>query len=51
MVGYTIFFKLQNQTCLVVVGGEIAAGKIQQLLRSGADVIVVALKIEPSLNN
>ena len=37
-----IFFKLQDQPCLVVGGGVIAARKIRQLLKAGGKVTVVA---------
>ena len=39
---FPIFLNLDKRRCLVVGGGEVAASKVQPLLRSNADVIVVA---------
>lgn len=39
-----IFLRLQQQACLVVGAGEIAARKIELLCRAGAEVHVVALE-------
>ena len=39
---FPIFLDLDKRPCLVVGGGEIAARKAQQLLRSNADVVVIA---------
>jgi uroporphyrin-III C-methyltransferase / precorrin-2 dehydrogenase / sirohydrochlorin ferrochelatase len=47
---FPIFLNLQDRSCLVVGGGEVAARKTRQLLSSGAKVFVVAPEIEPSLN-
>lgn len=40
-----LHFDLQNKTCLVVGGGEVAARKIDLLLRVKAEVIVVAPQV------
>ncbi len=37
-----IFFKIKNQSCLVIGGGEIAFRKINLLLKAGAKVTCVA---------
>ncbi len=39
---FPLFFKLQNQPCLVVGAGEIAARKISLLGRAGAKITVIA---------
>ena len=39
---FRFFLDLNRRRCLVVGGGEVAAGKVQQLLRSNADILVVA---------
>ena len=39
---FPVFLDLNKRRCLVVGGGEVAARKVQQLLRSNADVVVVA---------
>ncbi len=39
---FPVFLDLNRRRCLVVGGGEVAAGKVQQLLRSNADILVVA---------
>ena len=39
---FPIMLKLQSKRCVVVGGGEIAAGKIGALLASGAQVAVIA---------
>lgn len=39
---FPVFLDLNRRRCLVVGGGEVAAGKAQQLLRSNADILVVA---------
>jgi siroheme synthase-like protein len=43
-----IFVKLQGRLVLVVGGGEIAAGKIEGLLRAGARVRVIAPEVHAS---
>ena len=39
---FPLFLDLKGRDCLVIGGGEIAARKIQQLLKAGAKVTVVA---------
>lgn len=46
---FPIFVKLQGRLVLVVGGGEIAAGKIEGLLRAGAKVRVIAPEVHASL--
>ena len=42
---FPLFLKVKDQTCLVVGAGEIAARKIELLVRAGANIVVVALEI------
>ena len=42
---FPIFVKLQNQPCLVIGAGEIAARKIDLLVRAGAKITVIANNI------
>ena len=42
---FPIFVKLQNNPCLVIGAGEIAARKIELLARAGANITVIALKV------
>lgn len=44
-----IFLQLANKPCLVIGGGDIARRKVDRLLRSGADVTVVAPSLVQSL--
>jgi uroporphyrin-III C-methyltransferase/precorrin-2 dehydrogenase/sirohydrochlorin ferrochelatase len=44
-----IFAKLNGRRCLVVGGGAVAARRIEQLLKAGADITVVAPALEPSV--
>lgn len=39
---FPVFLDLNRRHCLVVGGGEVAARKAQQLLRSNADILIVA---------
>ena len=39
---FPVFLDLNRRRCLVVGGGEVAASKVQQMLRSNADILVVA---------
>jgi uroporphyrin-III C-methyltransferase/precorrin-2 dehydrogenase/sirohydrochlorin ferrochelatase len=50
MKNFPVFLALQDQVCLVVGGGAVAARKTQQLLNAGAKVFVVAPEIQSSLN-
>jgi siroheme synthase-like protein len=45
---FPIFVKLQGRLVVVVGGGEIAAGKIEGLLRAGARVRVIAPEVHAS---
>lgn len=45
-----IFLNIKQQNCLVVGGGQVAARKVQLLLRAGAYVHVVAPKIKDELS-
>ncbi|MAJ91556.1 MAG: uroporphyrinogen-III C-methyltransferase [Legionellales bacterium] len=49
MINFPIFIKLQDQECLVVGGGAVAARKIKHLLNAGAKVSVVSPTIQASL--
>lgn len=42
---FPLFLKVKDQMCLVVGAGEIAARKIELLVRAGANIVVVALEI------
>ena len=42
---FPVFLDLNRRRCLVVGGGEVAASKAQQLLRSNADILVVAPRV------
>jgi uroporphyrin-III C-methyltransferase/precorrin-2 dehydrogenase/sirohydrochlorin ferrochelatase len=42
-----LFLNLQQQRCLVVGGGEVAARKLELLIKAGLDITVVALNIVP----
>ena len=44
-----LFLKLSGRRVLLVGGGNVAASKLQQLLTAGADVLVVAPKIDTSI--
>ena len=46
---FPIFVKLQGRLVVVVGGGEIAAGKIDGLLRAGARIRIVAPEVHSSL--
>ncbi|MEQ1580693.1 MAG: siroheme synthase CysG [Steroidobacteraceae bacterium] len=46
---FPIFLRLAGEPVLVVGGGEVAARKVDLLLRAGADVTVVAPDLEPRL--
>lgn len=46
---FPAFIDLENKTCLVVGGGDIAARKIRRLLESGADVTVISLELSEQL--
>ncbi|MGD0960181.1 MAG: siroheme synthase CysG [Methylomonas sp.] len=42
---FPLFLKLKNQSCLVVGAGEIAARKVELLLRTGSQITVVGMVI------
>lgn len=44
-----IFLQLRDRLCLVIGGGEVAARKVERLLRSGGDVTVVAPELGDKL--
>jgi|HigsolmetaAR202D_1030399.scaffolds.fasta_scaffold00107_29 uroporphyrin-III C-methyltransferase/precorrin-2 dehydrogenase/sirohydrochlorin ferrochelatase len=46
---FPIFLRLANEPVLVVGGGEVAARKVELLLRAGARVMVVAPELEAEL--
>jgi uroporphyrin-III C-methyltransferase/precorrin-2 dehydrogenase/sirohydrochlorin ferrochelatase len=46
---YPIFLKLNEQPCVVVGGGNVATRKIESLLEAGAQVNVIALRINPQI--
>ena len=45
-----VFLRLEQQPCLVIGGGEVAARKVQLLLRAGAQVTLVAPELCTSLH-
>jgi precorrin-2 dehydrogenase/sirohydrochlorin ferrochelatase len=47
---YPVFLRLEGRPCLVVGGGEVAAGKIAQLLEAGARLRIVAPEHCDALN-
>lgn len=47
--GYPLILRIAGQRCVVVGGGAVAARKVQRLVVSGADVLVVAPEIGPEL--
>ncbi len=46
---FPVFFNLKGQDCLVVGGGDIAARKIEMLVRAGAKITVIAKEISPAV--
>jgi precorrin-2 dehydrogenase/sirohydrochlorin ferrochelatase len=49
MILFPAFLKLAGRRCLVVGAGRVAEGKIEGLLRTGADVRVVAPRATPRI--
>ena len=47
--GYPVVLRLAGRRCVVVGGGSVAARKVGTLVRSGADVVVVAPEIAPEI--
>jgi siroheme synthase-like protein len=48
---YPVSLDLQDRQCLVVGGGPVAARKTAGLVRSGAEVTVVAPRIDPAIES
>ena len=46
-----VFFRIEQQACLVVGGGHIAKRKVSLLLKANAKVIVIALEVLPDLQD
>ncbi len=46
---FPIFIDLKNQSCLVVGAGEVAARKIELLVKAGANITVIAPEISSSV--
>ena len=44
-----LFLDVRGRSCLIIGGGVMAESKTLFLLRSGADVTVVAERLEPAL--
>ncbi len=51
MQNYPIFVDLQNQPCLIVGGGEIAARKIRLQLSAGAKITVIAPELSMTVKS
>jgi siroheme synthase-like protein len=49
--GYPIVLRLAGRRCVVVGGGAVASRKVGTLVRSGADVLVVAPEIAPEIES
>jgi precorrin-2 dehydrogenase/sirohydrochlorin ferrochelatase len=47
--GYPITLRLDGRRCVVVGGGSVAARKVNALVGTGADVVVVAQEVVPHL--
>lgn len=47
---FPLFFNLKGKNCLVIGGGEIAARKIELLVRAGAEITVIAKHISPTVS-
>ena len=48
---FPVFINLKDQDCLVIGAGEIAARKIELLVRAGAKITVIANKISPHVSS
>ncbi len=46
-----IFMDVRDRVCLIVGGGEVAARKVQMLLRAGAKVEVVAPELGSTMED
>ena len=46
---FPVFMNIENQRCLVVGGGEVAARRVQQLLKANARVVLVAREINDDI--
>lgn len=49
--GYPVVLKLAGRRCVVVGGGSVATRKVGTLVRSGADVVVVAPEVAPEIES
>jgi precorrin-2 dehydrogenase/sirohydrochlorin ferrochelatase len=49
--GYPVVLRLAGRRCVVVGGGSVATRKIGTLVRSGADVLVVAPNVAPEIES
>lgn len=46
---FPVFMNIQQQRCLVVGGGEVAARKVDLLIKAGGHVLVIAPELHPAL--
>src|SRR5688500_16834090 len=49
--GYPVVLRLAGRRCVVVGGGSVASRKVGTLVRSGADVLVVAPEVAPEIES
>jgi siroheme synthase-like protein len=49
--GYPVVLKLAGRRCVVVGGGSVATRKVGTLVRSGADVLVIAPDVSPEIES
>jgi siroheme synthase-like protein len=49
--GYPVVLRLAGRRCVVVGGGAVASRKVGTLVRSGADVLVVAPEVAPEIES
>ena len=49
--GYPVVLKVAGRRCVVVGGGLVATRKVGTLVRSGADVVVVAPEVTPEIES
>lgn len=48
---FPAFLKLEGRRCLIVGGGPVAESKMESLLHSGAEVVIVSPKLTPGLTD